>query len=125
MVLERRQIANVGPATVNEIYDSLVAGGYNFQTKNDDYAKRNLYTTLTKNSSVFHRLPNGLWGLLEWYPDAKTAKTPKPSNGAKGETADVAASAEDDETPFNTDEAAEAALSEADARPAGKVVAKK
>jgi hypothetical protein len=50
-------------------------GGYHFQAKNDDYAKRGLYQSLTKNSSTFHKIPaNGKYGLLEWYPAAKAAK---------------------------------------------------
>jgi hypothetical protein len=29
---------------------------------------------MRKNNMVFHRLPNGAYGLLAWYPDAKPVK---------------------------------------------------
>src|SRR4051812_41282149 len=58
MILERRQLAKLGPATVNEIYDALIEGGYKFTTEVEDHAKRGLYSTLTKNSAKFHKLPN-------------------------------------------------------------------
>ena len=118
MVLERRQLANIGPAAVNDIYQAMVDGGYNFQTKNPENAKRNLYTSLTKNTAVFHKLPNGLYGLLEWYPDAKSAKA-KPNGAKAGDDSEG-----DEDEPFNTDETAEAALKEGE--PAGgKMAAKK
>lgn len=74
MILERRHISKQGPATVNELYQALVEGGYKFQTDNDEYAKRGLYSTLTKATQTFHKLPNGSYGLLEWYPGVKEAK---------------------------------------------------
>lgn len=80
MILERRKAANLGPCTANEIYDSLVEGGYKFNTANEEYAKRGLYSALSKNTATFHKLPNGLYGLLEWYPgvrESKPAKTAK------------------------------------------------
>src|SRR5688572_9842200 len=42
MVLERRKAVGLGAATVNEIYDELVRGGFAFDAKNDSYAKRGL-----------------------------------------------------------------------------------
>lgn len=71
-VLERRKAAGSGAATATEIYDALVQGGYHFETKNDENAKRGLYQSLTKNSSTFHKLPNGTYGLREWYPAIRT-----------------------------------------------------
>ena len=66
---------HLGAATAQEIFELLRDGGFHFQTKNDDYAKRGLYQSLTKNSKVFHRLPNGRYGLLEWYPNTRTPAT--------------------------------------------------
>jgi hypothetical protein len=83
LVLERRDAMGLGAATVNEIYDEMAAGGFHFGGKNDDNNKRGLYVSLGKNSTTFHKLPNGTYGLLEWYPDAKA---PKGKNGnGKGE----------------------------------------
>jgi hypothetical protein len=70
-VLVRRKRAGLGAATVAEIYESLKQGGFHFNTKNDDNAKRNLYSKLGKNPK-FHRLPNGTtYGLTAWYPNIK------------------------------------------------------
>lgn len=79
MILEKRHAAGLGAATVAEIYDEMVAGGYLFGGKNDDNNKRGLYISLGKNSATFHKLPNGTYGLLEWYPDVKVTRT---KNGA-------------------------------------------
>ncbi len=74
MILEARKATGSGPATTSEIFDALVAGGYLFETKNVDNAKRGLRTALTKASHTFHRLPTGKFGLLEWYPAVKAQK---------------------------------------------------
>lgn len=76
-ILEMRKALKQGPATVNEIFGALVQGNYQFETKNEDNAKRGLRISLTKNTSIFHKLPNGKFGLLDWYPNAKTAKPPR------------------------------------------------
>lgn len=66
--LKMRQVANLGAATVNEIYDALCRGGFSYESENEDNRKRNLRISLTKNSSLFHRLSNGThFGLPEWY----------------------------------------------------------
>lgn len=88
-ILEMRRALNQGPATVNEIYASLVEGGFAFDTKIEENAKRGLRISLAKNTALFHKLPNGKFGLLEWYPNAKKPK--------KGTAAGVAAAEEEDE----------------------------
>ena len=82
-ILEMRKSINQGPATVNDIYDALKEGGYKFETKNDDNARRGLRISLMKNTATFHKLPNGKFGLLEWYPGVKPAKV------TVGKTAEV------------------------------------
>lgn len=72
-ILEMRKAVGRGPATVREIYDTLIQGGFKFEAK-DENALRGLRQSLTKNSAVFHKLPNGSYGLLEWYPNAKPAR---------------------------------------------------
>jgi hypothetical protein len=69
--LEMRKGANLGPATPREVYEALVKGGYAPDTKDETNAIISVRATLRKNSSVFHRLPNGTYGLLSWYPNAK------------------------------------------------------
>jgi hypothetical protein len=95
MVLTRRQHGNLGPASVADIFDSLSAGGYKFGAKTDDYAKRSLYTALSKNTTVFHKLPNGDYGLLEWYPSVREARSTKPTNGSVPEDQEEAAAKEE------------------------------
>lgn len=73
--LEMRNAANLGPATPREIYEALVTGGFKFDTKIENNAIAGLRQVLRKNSSIFHRLPQGVYGLLAWYPNAKAAKS--------------------------------------------------
>lgn len=73
-VLEMRKGRNQGPATINEIFSALSEGGFAFETKNDENAKRGLRISISKNTALFHKLPNGKIGLLEWYPNAKRTK---------------------------------------------------
>ena len=73
-ILEMRKALDRGPATVNELYDAMVEGGYKFETKDEENAKRGLRISITKNTAVFHRIPSGRVGLTEWYPNAKSAK---------------------------------------------------
>ena len=99
LILERRKRAGSGAASVNEIFDAMVAGGFHFNTKNEDNAKRGLYTSLGKNTKTFHRLPNGRYGLLEWYPNAKV-KSAKNGDGATDEARGDEAS---DDSPSSDD----------------------
>lgn len=110
MVLDRREAANVGPASVSEIYEALVEGGYKFDTKNEANAKRNLYSALAKNSVTFHRLPNGSWGLMTWYPNVRASKKGKPAaEAAEDGDAAVVDQLDDQDEQFNTEDQAEQA----------------
>lgn len=83
-ILKMRKALNRGPATINEIFEALKEGGYAFETKNDENAKRGLRISITKNTALFHKLPNGKIGLLDWYPAAKKGK--KSGSTASNET---------------------------------------
>ncbi len=72
--LEMRKTAGLGAASVNDIYAALRRGGYKFEAKDDENAKNGLRVSLRKQSTIFHRLPNGDYGLLSWYPKAKPPK---------------------------------------------------
>jgi len=65
----RRQL-DQGPATIAEIFDSLVEGGYAFNTKSDQISKISLNGSMGKNP-VFYKLPSKKWGLAEWYSNIK------------------------------------------------------
>jgi hypothetical protein len=73
-ILVHRNKTGHGPASVNEIFAAMIKGGYKFETENEDNAKRGLRISLTKNSTTFHKLPTGKFGLREWYPAIKDAK---------------------------------------------------
>jgi hypothetical protein len=85
--LEMRGAAKQGAASVSEIYSAIRNGGYAFDTKDENNAKNTVRISLGKNSSIFHKLPHGDYGLLAWYPDAKTIKKdkekPEKERGAK------------------------------------------
>jgi hypothetical protein len=99
IILEMRKQQNLGAATNNEIYDALTAGGYTFNTKSDDVARASLRNSLSKNTVTFHKLPNGRFGLLSWYPNAK----------AKPAAASAANGNDEEDVDEETSEAAEAA----------------
>lgn len=81
LVLESRKAQGVGPATLNEIYDGLLAGGYKFDAKNESNSKNSLRVTLSKNSSMFHKLPNKKFGLTKWYNVKPGKKDDSPVAG--------------------------------------------
>jgi len=77
--LEMRKSSSIGAASYAEIIQALKTGGFDFDTLSADesVATRAVSITLGKNSSIFHKLPNGNWGLLSWYPEAKERKKVK------------------------------------------------
>ena len=95
-LLSIRKTAGHGPAKPAEILEGLRAGGYQVEAKNDDIALVGLRAMLRKRSAVFHKLPNGAWGLREWYPNLKASakEAPKGADGSAHEEAET--EAEDD-----------------------------
>lgn len=81
--LEMRKVANLGAATVAEIFKALRDGGFKSETKDEENAKNTLRIALRKNSSIFHRLPNGEYGLFAWYPSAKPQSSKEEEDGEK------------------------------------------
>ena len=72
--LDMRRGSNLGPATPREIFEALVQGGLQFETASDTNSLISVSSTLRKSSKIFHKLPNGQYGLLAWYPNAKPVK---------------------------------------------------
>ena len=72
-ILERRGEKG-GPATIKEICEQMKAGGYLFKTENDANAMRGIRESMSKNTQTFHKLPNGKFGLLKWFPEVKEKK---------------------------------------------------
>jgi len=76
-ILEMRKAVGNGPSTPKEIYEALIEGGYAFETENVQNRLTTVRAALRKSSSVFHPLPDKKrYGLLAWYPNAKTKKGP-------------------------------------------------
>lgn len=73
--------------TPEEIFQGLKAGAFDFKAQewggNDKDWIRNLSISLAKNTKAFHRLPNGTFGLLTWYPDVVTDKKREAKTDAK------------------------------------------
>jgi hypothetical protein len=91
--LEMRKSAGEGPAKPREIFDALTAGGFQFETKDEETALVSLRAALRKNTTTFEKLPNGTYGLSVWYPGAK--KLRRASAGAQLDAQDE----RDDELP--------------------------
>lgn len=67
--LEWRRRSGQGPASVGELYDLLVRGGFQSRSSSPENARRNLHKVLREDTR-FHRLPNQTYGLATWYPHA-------------------------------------------------------
>ena len=78
--LEYRKACGLSAASVAEIFRAVKFGGYKFVTKSEENAKIAVGNALRKTSSIFHRLPNGQYGLLAWYSSVK----PPPESNATG-----------------------------------------
>jgi len=83
--LDMRKRADLGPASLDDIFSALAQGGYESECKTEAIAKTSLYNSISKNPA-FYKLPNKQWGLLEWYPNAKK-KTVQSGSAGEEETA--------------------------------------
>jgi DNA-directed RNA polymerase delta subunit len=70
---------------VEEILNGLLQGGFDFEALewSPSTRLRALAMSMSKNTAVFHRLPNNTWGLLAWYPAATERRTDKTTGGSK------------------------------------------
>lgn len=67
MVLDARKEQGLGSAEIDEIYAALKSGNYDFEQKDEESAKRGLAISVSKNTAVFVRLPDGKVGLATWF----------------------------------------------------------
>lgn len=79
MVLKRLGQAS----TAEEIIAGLEKGGFDFRPLkwNESVRHRNLAISMAKNTKAFHKLPNGTFGLREWYDEDVLKKTERVSKG--------------------------------------------
>lgn len=74
-IMEQRKAINLGAIHIDELYDTMKAGGFVFDHKDGATAKRNMAISLGKNA-VFARIgESSNWGLSDWYPSLKREKS--------------------------------------------------
>lgn len=80
-----------GEVEVDEVYlggkprhTTIHGKGGEKKVVSDENAKRSLRISMTKNPA-FHKIPNGDYGLSEWYPNAKHPKRDKSEENGSGE----------------------------------------
>ncbi len=110
--LEIRRASNLGAATVSDIYSALRDGGFKFGAKNEDIAKIVVSNNLRKSSSIFHRLPNGQYGLLAWYPNAKAKPDDETDSKKDPKTAREKAKTEEQKNTVTNSEIREVVLAQ-------------
>ena len=84
--MERRNHA----VSHEDVLKALEQGGFDFDAIGwkDENRARTVAMSLAKNTAIFHRLPNGLFGLKKWYGDAIDKKKAKKGEAAEKETVD-------------------------------------
>jgi hypothetical protein len=86
MVLKRYKAMGKVPVEFDTIFNCLKEGGFGFSSPDEKNARNGVSVVLSKNPD-FIRLPNGGWGLQEWYPNAIKEKKAK-KYGQEVESAD-------------------------------------
>jgi hypothetical protein len=73
---QRKKFTGKQAIDVAEILKALEQGGFDFKAQGwrENDRLRSLSISLAKNTKVFHRLPNQMFGLLSWYPDVTAKK---------------------------------------------------
>jgi hypothetical protein len=101
-ILERRKSINLAPVTIDEIYDDLISGGFQFtKGKNEAIQKRGLAISMSKNRK-FYKLPNEKWGIKSWY-NIKDDKKTTEENGGDDAIKDSNETMKDTESPPSED----------------------
>lgn len=70
---------------VEDIQKGLEQGGFDFDSMGwpKGARLRALAISISKNTNVFHKLPNGMWGLNSWYPEATQKKKAKAKSRSR------------------------------------------
>jgi hypothetical protein len=112
--LDMRKDKTVKEATLDEILAALKEGGFDLKKISDDTdgIKRGVAITLAKNPQ-FHRLPNGDFGLLSWYPSIRRSKEKSATDDSEDPAEVGTAEADENRQKREHDEAAEAAAESA------------
>jgi hypothetical protein len=77
--LEARKASGTveGPASIDDIYEGLLSGGYKFggSTENPANHKRAMNIALTRNTAQMHKINENTFGLRRWYGMRAPRKT--------------------------------------------------
>lgn len=76
-------------ASVDDIYEALLKGGYRFEGTSDEYIKGAMKRSLTKNTAQFAKISENLFGLKKWYPNAKSSRKTNGTSGGGDENPPV------------------------------------
>jgi len=68
LAMRFKEAGTTAPTSVDDLYETMLAGGFQFLSKDAENQKRGLAVSLAKNTKTFRRVANGLFGLSEWYP---------------------------------------------------------
>lgn len=82
--LDMRKASNLGPAPMRDIFEAMKMGGFQFNSKNESNSMIVLRNAISKASAIFHRLPNGDYGLVKWYDLSKIKRTRSQSTENDG-----------------------------------------
>jgi hypothetical protein len=91
--------------SAEDILSGLTQGSFDFDGIgwNEENRLRTLAASLAKNTAIFHKLPSGLIGLKEWYPEAvDRKKATKKATSTDGATTDKVTTTT--EEPTDTDD---------------------
>lgn len=88
-ILEMRRQLGVGPTPLAEIHALMKGGGYEFDTRDEEGQVRGLAISISKNTALFVRLPNGMVGLTDWYGGAKRRAKKDAAPSASPDTAEA------------------------------------
>ncbi len=103
--LNRRDKAGLGPATVDEIYEALKQGSFDFPAKKAVNQKASVQISLSKNTTTFEKLPDGSYGLSIWYGRRRIKKAHEQNQAdtPDEEPEDEIEEEEDDEDPSSSE----------------------
>lgn len=81
------------PATIDEIYDALLSGGFKFGGNTDNPAnhKRAMNIALTRNTAQMHKINENTFGLRRWY-GMRAPRKMVAASSASGQSSSAAAS---------------------------------
>lgn len=113
-ILETRKERGMdGPASIDEIFSALTAGGFKFQgtSGSDENTKRGIKIAVTKNTAQFVKIRDDIFGLKRWYggrggggkKSASTRQSGTPSGDAAEEPEAEEPLAIEDKQPNMTD----------------------